>query len=360
MHPMNQRQLATVCFLAFLFFIIFNLGLILLPFFTATFWSRLLAFGVYPFYSALVRRLGGRRGIAAAFMTGVIFLTIVPLILAVFFQLAKEAFDLVKRLAEFMRAGGLDTFWDWALSLGVVKRMRESGFGDLAALRPRIEEWLLGSAGTAGHLVLRETGAIVRNVIAAALNCLLSFFMLFFFLRDGERIIRFIRETIPLDPDTKERIFTEISETFAAVLRGQIVTSIAQSALAGLAFWALGLPLPIFFTAVCFLLTFIPTGAATVWFGFVIYLLVERHPLKAGFLFLFGTFVISLVDNFLKPYLIGEKTKIPYLLLFLGILGGLRVYGLMGAFLAPVVISLFFALTKIFHEKLAEGEKPLP
>ena len=83
----------------------------------------------------------------------------------------------------------------------------------------------------------------------------------------------------------------------------------------------------------------------------VAYLAMNGHNVKAVILFVCGAFGISLVDNFLKPVLIGEKTKLPYLLLFLGILGGLQVYGLMGMFLAPTVLSLFFVLIKIYHAK---------
>ncbi len=110
--------------------------------------------------------------------------------------------------------------------------------------------------------------------------------------------------------------------------------------------------LPIFFAALTFLAALVPVfGTPLVWFPFVIYLICLQQYGKAAALFFLGAFGISLIDNFLKPVLIGKKTRLPYLLLFLGILGGLQVYGLVGIFLAPAVLSFFFSLIKIYREK---------
>ena len=87
------------------------------------------------------------------------------------------------------------------------------------------------------------------------------------------------------------------------------------------------------------------------WVSFVIYLVIIQSYIKAVILFLLGTFLISLIDNFLKPALIGKRTKLPYFLMFLGILGGLKLYGLSGIFLAPILLSLFFALIQIYREE---------
>ena len=92
-------------------------------------------------------------------------------------------------------------------------------------------------------------------------------------------------------------------------------------------------------------------GAASVWFPIAVYLLIMQFYTKAIILFVVGFFGISLLDNIMKPAIIGEKTKLPYFLLFFGIMGGMKFYGLMGIFLAPVVLSIFFALIKIYREK---------
>ena len=156
----------------------------------------------------------------------------------------------------------------------------------------------------------------------------------------------------PMSKKNKTVLARKINETFSSVIRGQFTTCIVQGALAGFAFWILGLPLPFFFGFLTFLTSMIPlTGAATVWIPFTAYLFLTHQTGKGIALAIIGTFGISLSDNLLKPVLIGEKTKLPIFLLFLGILGSMKLYGFAGIFLGPVVLSLFFALAKIYREE---------
>ena len=177
-------------------------------------------------------------------------------------------------------------------------------------------------------------------------------FLTFVFFKHGERIYNFIFEIAPFEKETKKALFKQIHETFVAVIRGQLLTSVTQAAVAGIMFTALGVPIPLFFTFLIFLTSLIPIlGAASVWFPIAVYLLVMQLYGKAIILFVAGFFGISLLDNIMKPAIIGERTKLPYFLLFFGIMGGMKFYGLMGIFLAPVVLSIFFALIKIYREK---------
>jgi predicted PurR-regulated permease PerM len=185
----------------------------------------------------------------------------------------------------------------------------------------------------------------------------LAFFLVFIFFKDGQTIIDFIYQITPLAENTKSAVFSQINGTLGAVIRGQMLTSLAQSVIAGIVFASLGLPGPIFFALVTFLASLIPVlGAQMIWLPLVGFLVLSNQMTKAIILFVLGVGVISLVDNLMKPALIGEKTKLPYSLLFFGILGGLKVYGLMGVFLAPVILSLFFALIKIYRENFFSSD----
>ena len=126
-------------------------------------------------------------------------------------------------------------------------------------------------------------------------------------------------------------------------------TSVAQGILCGVVFLVLGLPAPHFFGFVTFIATMIPVlGATLVWMPFVVYLFAAQQTTKAVILLLLGVFVISMVDNIIKPILIGERTKVPIFLLFFGVLGGMNAYGFTGVFLGPLCITIFFALVRIY------------
>ena len=203
-----------------------------------------------------------------------------------------------------------------------------------------------------GNFAAAQAGALTKNIFLVGLNLFLMVFLIFIFLKDGPKIYDFIYQIAPLEERNKKSIFNQMSGTLAAVIRGQLLTSVTQALSAGLIFWVLGLPLPILFASATFLTSMIPVlGASSVWVPLVIYLVTLQQYHRAAVLFVFGVLVISLIDNLMKPALIGEKTKLPYFLLFFGILGGIKLYGLMGIFLAPVVLSLFFALVKIYQEK---------
>jgi len=221
-----------------------------------------------------------------------------------------------------------------------------------------VTDSVLKGARAIGNFSAVQLAALTKNLFGWALNFFVITVLLFFFFRDGKYMHELVFQLLPLSAKNRKVLSNKIDETFTAVIRGQFVTSIVQALLTGITFSLLGLPLPFFFGALAFLTSMIPvTGAATVWVPFTIYLFATQETTKAVALLLIGTFAISLSDNLLKPILIGEKTKLPIFLLFLGILGGLNLYGFTGLFLGPVVISLFFVLLEIYQKDFRSAPK---
>ena len=343
---LSRNQLISAFFIALLLFIVYHIILILSPFLVPIFWAIIIAFGFYPLYKKIRGRLGGAEAAAAFLTTLLIFLLFVPVVAVVIVNIAEEGIKFYHWLSEFIREGHLQEFLNELRSFPIVSKLENY------LSKGNSESWLSGQASAAAEFAGRQTGVLTKNILLFAIRSVLTFFFVFFFLKDGGKIYRFLYEITPLEEENKKEIFHRLYDTFTAVLRGQLVTAFVQALLAGAAFWLLGLPIPVFFAAVTFLTAMIPIfGAAAVWFPFVVYLLIIQSYSKALVLFLVGMLGISLVDNFLKPLLIGEKAKLPYFLLFLGILGGLQIYGVMGIFLAPAVLSVFFVLIKIYREK---------
>ena len=351
LNGVTRDQFISLFFLGLLLFIVYQLGLILSPFFRAIFWSAILAFGFYPLYQRWREWLKPHETLAAILMTIAIFLVVIPPVLILITTVAGQAIQLYQSALGYVREGGLEKLVEHLRSLSVVQGVEARVF-QWEPLKQNATQWLLNSTQAVGNFATDQAASLTKNIFLVGLNTVLMTFLLFIFFKDGEKIYQFVYDIAPLEEKNKKSIFRQINDTFAAVIRGQLLTSLTQAILAGAIFWVLGLPLPIFFAAITFLVALIPVvGPWSVWLPLVIYLITLNRYLKAGVLFAFGLFVISLVDNIMKPALIGEKTKLPYFLLFFGILGGLKLYGLMGIFIAPVVLSLFFALIKIYQEK---------
>jgi len=314
-------------------------------------WAMILAIVFFPLYRWFLALFRGRRNLTACWvLLLVILITVGPM---VFFSgtLAGEALDFSGKVAGWIHSGGYQAALERGLNSplgGVWSQIREKT-GELnieiVPLTVKFLERLTQSI--AGQL---QTGA--KNFLVFVFNYLVTIVAFFFFLRDGEALVRGFTEVVPMSPENKGHILGRLEETVTAVVRGVGLTGVTQGALAGLAFWALGIPYPVFLALLIAFLAFLPIGgAAMVWIPASVYLFFGGHPVKALVLFIYGTLVISMVDNFLKPLLIGGKIRIPTLFLFFSILGGLSYYGFIGVFLGPVVLTLFLALIQIYRKE---------
>ncbi len=350
---MTRENIISFFFAALLLFILYSTLLILSPFIHPIFWAATIAFGFYPFFERILSVCKNRRDIAAFLATLVIFLVFVPLIVLILTNLLREVLSAYVWVLNWVKVGGVEKLVEQIKSHPWVQRVESSELFQIEFIRENLKSVFVGFAEIIGRVSFKQALFATKSFFAAIINFFLMTFLVFFFFKDGDKIYRFIYRITPLKEHIKKIIFSQISDTFSAVFRGQIVTAVAQAGIAGAIYWALGLPLPLFFAGVTFLAALVPVfGAAMVWVPFVVYLAIIGQHRSAIILLCLGVFVISLVDNVLKPILIGEKTKLPYILLFLGILGGLQVYGISGIFLAPAVLSLFFILIKIYQEEI--------
>jgi predicted PurR-regulated permease PerM len=232
---------------------------------------------------------------------------------------------------------------------------------------PRIEAFdidlpalALTGANRASQFIAGQLTGIAKNLFVFLLDFLLMSFSLFFFFRDGEEFYRALRDLIPMEPEHKDAIFQQFYETVSAVVQGMAVTAVVQGVLAGIGFLIVGLPFSFFLGCASALSSLQPFGgAAVVWFPCTLYLFYSGTWGWGVFLLVYGIVVISGVDNIIKPWIIGERTKLPTLFLFLGILGGLQAYGFLGLFLGPVILATLVAFIKIYREEYAHRDVTL-
>jgi predicted PurR-regulated permease PerM len=188
------------------------------------------------------------------------------------------------------------------------------------------------------------------NILTISLDFIFMSFSIFFFLRDGPEFLKKVRDYIPFSEEQKDRLVKLVRDIIISTIYGGIVVSIAQGTMAGIAFFLLGIPTPVVWGLATSIASFVPLlGAAGVWVPMTIYLFIENEITKGIILAIVGTFGISLIDNILKPIIIGSRTKMPILVIFFSILGGLKLFGLIGLVIGPLVLALFVSLIEIFR-----------
>ena len=208
----------------------------------------------------------------------------------------------------------------------------------------QVQAWLLEG----GKRLFEQLAALGGSALLGALGTVLAFtvmiFLLFFFIRDGRAMTVAAVEMVPMPVDRREELRERIGSVTRAVVQGTLLTSLIQGLLLGIGFAIVGLPAPVVFGVLGAVLSVVPFGGtALVWVPAVVYLLAQGRYVTAIVLIVIGA-VVSSIDNFIKPLLISGRTPVPTLAVFLGVLGGLIAFGVIGLFLGPVVIALVLAL----------------
>ncbi len=177
---------------------------------------------------------------------------------------------------------------------------------------------------------------------------------LFFLFRDGEHLLKQIHQVLFRFLGARiDNYLTAVGGMTKAVVWGLIITALAQGLVAGLGYWWTGIPAPMLFGAVTALIALIPFGAPFVWVTISLVLLAEGHYFNGIILILWGSLAVSSVDNLVRPMVISNATRIPFLLVMFGVLGGLAAFGLIGLFLGPVILAVLIA---VWQEWLEESE----
>ncbi|MEQ8764584.1 MAG: AI-2E family transporter [Planctomycetota bacterium] len=352
---LKRETLISVSFILLLLFIIYQVVSILTPFLASMFWGGILAFTFYPLYRLLSSKVSWGRTSRAALCTTLTLLIIVPIGIGITFSFAKQGLDLFAEAREYIQS---EEFEATVNELKSNEEFRDFWTSLPQTVQLNAEQAALEKLAEVQGFLFQLSLDLARNLFSFIVDLVFMGVALFFFFRDGDRIHSALYELAPLEKNKKRILFDRISETFAAVIRGQFLTSMVQGAMAAIAYSIVGLPAPLLLGILTAMTSLIPfTGAATVWVPSTIYLLVTGQIGQAIALAIAGGGGISLIDNFLKPILIGERIQVPVFLLFLGILGGLRFYGLIGLFLAPLMLSLLFALLKMYREDYDEEEE---
>lgn len=202
-----------------------------------------------------------------------------------------------------------------------------------------------------GGIILGKSLGVLGNVLGVVVQAFMVVFTMFYLFRDGPRLRVALGDLLPLERHQARDVFQRAKDVILASVYGSLVIAAVQGTLGGLAFWVLGLPSPLLWGVVMILLSIIPmAGSAIVWVPAAIYLAATGHWAKAVILTLWGAGVIGTIDNLLRPRLVGGRTRLHDLVVFFAVLGGIQVFGILGAITGPVIAALAFTLVEVWRE----------
>ncbi|MFP3847401.1 AI-2E family transporter [Pseudomonas sp. W5-01] len=332
----NDRLLVQILLLALLGACLW----VMAPFWSALFWGAVLAFASWPLMRLLTRALKGRESLAAAILTlGWMVLVLAPLVW-LGFNLADHVRDATAFVKD-VQVDGLPDPPTWLAGVPLVgerlvgywNTIDQQGAALLVSVRPYL--------GQVGNWLLARSAQIGGGILELAL----SIIFVFFFYRDGPRVAAFVLSLLErLIGDRAQYYLDLVAGTVQRVVNGVIGTAAAQAVLALIGFLIAGVPGALVLGIGTFLLSLVPMGPPLIWIPATAWLAWRGDYGMAIFLGLWGTFIVSGVDNVLKPYLISRGGNLPLVIVLLGVFGGLLAFGFIGLFIGPTLLAVAYSL----------------
>ncbi len=325
-------------------------------FLVPVFWAAVFAVIFWPAYLRLRAVLGGRRAAAAGLSTlMVVFVVVVPFgLLAA--AVAQQALQLYQRIASG------DIVLDGPIafverSLPALAALFQRYGVDFERVRASAEAAAVGATQFAAGQAL----ALGQNALTMVILFALMLYFLFFFFRDGERIRAGLIRAIPMGDEREARLFSKFADVARATVQGTLIVAAVQGALGGIMFAVAGIQTAIFWGVVMGILSLLPAvGAGLVWGPAAIIAFATGSWGVGLFLVIGGTLVVGLVDNLLRPLLIGRQAQMPDYLVLLATLGGLAAFGLAGFVAGPVIAALFLVMWEMFADEYAPADSSEP
>lgn len=315
--------------------------LVLWPFLTALVWAAILASTSWPAFLRLDRGVGGRRTLAASLMTLLVTVVLLGPLAAVAVALADNVAEL-GRAASALIKDGLPDAPAWLANLPLVGQAVHDYWQQYAHDSHRLMAELEKLAKPAQTAALAGGRVVGKGVLDMGI----SVFLAFFFFLHGEALARRLRVALERLAGGRAAYLLGIARgTVSGVIYGILGTGLAQGVLAAIGFAIAGVPGAVLLGVATFFLSVVPVGPPLVWGGAAIWLFQQGQPGWAAFVAAWGFFVVSTVDNVIKPFIISRGASLPFAIVFLGVLGGVLAFGVIGAFLGPTLLAVGYRLT---------------
>lgn len=360
-----RQRLVPYFFFAVFIFLLWQIIRLLAPFYVALLGAGILALLFHPMHDWILRRMPRYTSIAAGLTTLTVILVVVLPVLTLGWISVKETMKVYPVVQEWIRdARGFSPDRLKEKLPPRVAALWDKGRDYFDRLKIEPQEFLLQGLDQLRRFVQGVAASALKNMFFIAFNLLVLSFTLFFFLRDGPYIIRRGVELVPMAHRNKKAILQRLQLTLFALFRGVLVVAVLQGIMATLGYVIIGVPFSVLLGALTMFLAVIPFfGPTTIWIPVSIGLALSGAYEKAVFVALWGMCVVSFIDNFMRPLLVSADARLPILLMFFGMLGGLKIYGFSGLLLGPVIIALVMTFIDIYRREyrgLIAPQEPSP
>jgi predicted PurR-regulated permease PerM len=339
----NQQRIEQIAGIAFIGAIVLGCGLVLRPFVSAILWAAILCFATWPLHELFLRWLGGRRNLTAALMTAVLSLVLIIPFVIVGLTFTDSVRSAIAWVDSQQQAGGLPAPPKWVQRIPMVGQKIDETWSELAAdagttiakWAPRLRE--------AGLWLLRHSLDLAAGVVQLVMSVLIAFFL----YRDGAGLVARLSEGVRrISGDYAQHLIEVVKTTVQSVVYGVLGTGLAQGIVAAIGFEVAGVPSAMLLALVTFFLSFIPFGPPIIWIGASIWLFTQGRIGWGIFMAIYGLLGISSVDNLIKPFIISRSSRLPFIVMFIGVLGGVAAFGFIGIFLGPTLLAVGFSLAQ--------------
>ncbi|MDT3313911.1 AI-2E family transporter [Pseudomonas sp. rhizo66] len=353
---MNEKSLQFKSLTVLLLLVTVAFIWILLPFYGAVFWAVILGIVFAPMQRRLQAKFGWERNLTSLCTLSIcLVIAILPVIIlsvllvqegaTVYKNIESGELDIAAYLAQFKHS--LPPYFQHLLD--------RFGMGELNGLREKIVK----SAMQGSQVLASQAFSFGQGTFEFVVSFFIMLYLLFFFLRDGAELARKVRTAVPLEEGHKRRLQLKFNRVVRATVKGNLVVAVTQGALGGAIFWFLDIPSALLWAVLMGFLSLLPAvGAGIVWAPVAVYFLLSGMIWQGVVLGLFGVFVIGLVDNVMRPILVGKDTKMPDYMILISTLGGLAVFGLNGFVIGPLIAALFMSSWALFAETKPKVQLP--
>ncbi len=319
---------------------------ILAPFYGAVLWGIVFAILFTPLYRHLLLLMRGSHAFAAITTVLLVVIALILPLIALSLSLMREITALYQRIlsGELAPAQYLQSIFD-ALPPWAIQLLERFGVEDFGALKIHANAALLRMSQLAG----RQAFSVGQNILSFAISQFVMLYLLFFLLRDGEALTSRITRAIPMRPERLRALIGRFAAVVRATVKSNVAVAVLQGTFGALIFFVLGIRSPLLWGALMAALSLMPiVGAILVWLPAAVYLMTAGHVWKGAILIAYGVLVIGLVDNVVRPLMVGKGASLPDYVVLVSTLGGIATFGVNGFIVGPLIAAMFVATWDIF------------